>query len=344
MANNVFTLDSVGSFYNSHFICAKIDMEKGEGPAIAKRYQVKCYPNLLFIDENGNLVHRSAGTKEGDEFIAFGQKAMDPKGNFAYFKDQFEKNPNDGKATLAYLNVISNTCLNAEADEIVRKYFAMQPEKELINQSNWNLMQAFISDYKSKEFNYVVQHQADFFAVHTVDSILDWTMDVYQKNAKQLIRNLGKNPQNLASIEELKTAVKSAHLKNEERILFGIDIPLLAAQKEWKGYESLVMEKGDKFIVGNGMVNNVAFNIAEHSENNAALNKVQGWMRKVLDDKKEGQRWYYYDTYATILFKLKLKEEAKYAAQQAIQLARRENVPAADYQVTVELLEKIEKM
>jgi thioredoxin-related protein len=29
---------------------AKIDMEKGEGIELAKQYDVRCYPNLLFVD------------------------------------------------------------------------------------------------------------------------------------------------------------------------------------------------------------------------------------------------------------------------------------------------------
>ena len=50
MAKTVFTNDAVADFYNFSFINAKIDMEKGEGIEIAKQYEVKCYPNLLFME------------------------------------------------------------------------------------------------------------------------------------------------------------------------------------------------------------------------------------------------------------------------------------------------------
>ncbi len=33
---NIFPLKTVGDYYNSHFINAKIDMEKGEGIELAK--------------------------------------------------------------------------------------------------------------------------------------------------------------------------------------------------------------------------------------------------------------------------------------------------------------------
>src|SRR5476649_1062437 len=43
MAKNVFTNDTVAEFYDKTFICAKIDMEKGEGPELAKKYEVRAY-------------------------------------------------------------------------------------------------------------------------------------------------------------------------------------------------------------------------------------------------------------------------------------------------------------
>ena len=38
MASNVFTNDTVGKFFNQHFISSKIDMEKGEGIKFAEKY------------------------------------------------------------------------------------------------------------------------------------------------------------------------------------------------------------------------------------------------------------------------------------------------------------------
>ena len=32
MANDVFTLEAAGNYFNKNFVCVKIDMEKGEGP------------------------------------------------------------------------------------------------------------------------------------------------------------------------------------------------------------------------------------------------------------------------------------------------------------------------
>lgn len=50
MVKNIFPLKSVGDYYNANFINAKIDMEKGEGIELAKKFGVKVYPSYLFIN------------------------------------------------------------------------------------------------------------------------------------------------------------------------------------------------------------------------------------------------------------------------------------------------------
>lgn len=76
MAANVFTDPSVGEYYNSHFINLKVDMEKGEGPELGRRYSVMGYPTLLFVDGNGEVVSRTMGGKAASDFIALGQKVV----------------------------------------------------------------------------------------------------------------------------------------------------------------------------------------------------------------------------------------------------------------------------
>ena len=76
MANNVFTKPNVGEFFNKHFINVKIDMEKGEGKELAKKYQVRAFPTLLFIDKNGNVVERTMGAKSPQVLLEIAQEVL----------------------------------------------------------------------------------------------------------------------------------------------------------------------------------------------------------------------------------------------------------------------------
>ncbi|HXH19909.1 MAG TPA: thioredoxin family protein [Chitinophagales bacterium] len=77
MATNTFTDAEVGTFFNEHFVNYKLDMEKGEGPAISMKYRVTHYPTYLFLDAAGNLKYRTMGYMIPDMFIQEGKKAVE---------------------------------------------------------------------------------------------------------------------------------------------------------------------------------------------------------------------------------------------------------------------------
>lgn len=76
MANNVFPVAEVGEFYNQNFINYKYDMEKGTGPVFANKYKITAYPTFLFIDGEGNVVHRALGGRDKNGLIALGEEAL----------------------------------------------------------------------------------------------------------------------------------------------------------------------------------------------------------------------------------------------------------------------------
>ncbi len=76
MANNVFTDKGVGEYFNKNFINYKFDMEKGEGPTFASKYQITAYPTLLFINAGGEVSYRQMGARDVAGFIKLGEDAL----------------------------------------------------------------------------------------------------------------------------------------------------------------------------------------------------------------------------------------------------------------------------
>ena len=73
LQKNVFTKKAVGDFYNEKFINVKMDMEKGEGPALSQVYPLEAYPTLLFIDGNGRVLKKVLGLQTPENLIAIGK-------------------------------------------------------------------------------------------------------------------------------------------------------------------------------------------------------------------------------------------------------------------------------
>jgi len=74
LAAGPFKEQANGDFFNQHFISLKLDAEK-EGRKAASRYQVRSYPTLLFVNGDGEIVHRGA-SRNGDDLIGFGKEAL----------------------------------------------------------------------------------------------------------------------------------------------------------------------------------------------------------------------------------------------------------------------------
>lgn len=66
----------VGEFYNASFINVAVDGEKGEGVELARKYGIKGYPSLIYIDKNGQLIAQTAGYRNPKQLIDIGKQII----------------------------------------------------------------------------------------------------------------------------------------------------------------------------------------------------------------------------------------------------------------------------
>ncbi len=53
MADNIFTRQEVGKYFNSNFVCVQVNVEAGENKVLTKKYNVTALPTMVFISRNG---------------------------------------------------------------------------------------------------------------------------------------------------------------------------------------------------------------------------------------------------------------------------------------------------
>ena len=76
MSKLTFTDSSVAAFYNSKFVNLKLDMEAGDGPSLQKKQGITAFPTLLFINGDGEAVHKAIGFQDAEHFLEIGSKAF----------------------------------------------------------------------------------------------------------------------------------------------------------------------------------------------------------------------------------------------------------------------------
>ncbi len=76
LQKNVFTRSDVGELFNKNFINVKVDMERGEGPQLARLFPLEAYPTLFFIEPSGKIVRKVIGYRTPEQLIKLGKSVL----------------------------------------------------------------------------------------------------------------------------------------------------------------------------------------------------------------------------------------------------------------------------
>lgn len=78
MVEKVFPQEICGSYINAQFIPIMLDVEDGEGPAIAEKYRVEIYPTYLILNPDGRKVGEIIGAdRDAARFIGSIKEIVD---------------------------------------------------------------------------------------------------------------------------------------------------------------------------------------------------------------------------------------------------------------------------
>ena len=337
MAKNVFTDDAVARYYNANLINAKIDMEKGEGIEIAKMYEVSCYPNLLFVDGNGNLVHRIAGSMTPKDFILLAENAKNPEKQFSTFVKNYEANKTNADFLLKYIDARESTCLDSK--EMVKTYFSLQKEEDLTSKANWEMINYHVNDRESNVFKYVLNNKKMFTDLYSEKEVNGKIDGVNQMALNTIIRT---KPFNEVLYKETKASIELFNTPDTKMIFLEADMLYAERTGNWDVYTKLAVNNVDNYYLKNPeTLNSIAWTFYEKVADKEGMIKAETWAKTACD---LNMSYANFDTYAAVLFKNNKKELALEAANKAIELAMKENYVAEDYASTTSLIEKIKAL
>jgi len=161
MEQEVFVRKEVADFFNKHFICLMVDMEKGEGIAIAKDNKIHGYPTQLYYSPGGDKVHSGVGSTTPDKFIVQGQTAMDDQSNYNGLRRRFIAGERDMEF-LKKLIYATNEVNHDTCEKALAMYWDMIPENDFFTKENYELFKYNETDINSKAFTFVYYHHDEF--------------------------------------------------------------------------------------------------------------------------------------------------------------------------------------
>ena len=179
LAKNIFTQDSVADFYNGNFVCFQIDMEKGEGPELAKKYSVAAFPTLLYIDAQGELKHCVVGYQQAGELIQNGRNALIGQNTLPDFQKRYEAGERDPEFVKEYIEALYKAYRPRLQREVATEYINTLSERDFYTRETWNIIIKNLSDPLSPVLKKVAANKFRFSQVvakDTIDIFLDYTL------------------------------------------------------------------------------------------------------------------------------------------------------------------------
>lgn len=314
MVKNIFPLKPVGDYYNANFINAKIDMEKGEGIDLAKKYNVKAFPTYLFINGDGEEVHRTLGYVEEKDFIQFAKDAGDPNKRLAALKQKFEKGEKDPE----FLKNLAGLTIYNDADfaaRVLERYFSA---KTTLDKDDVQMILQGTQSTESPLYKIFQTKKADIIKVFPVERY-----EAFDKNLK--ISNIFKKSYNVESKTWndsyfLTEAQKFLSKEEAEKILMKAKASRALRAKDFATYEKITLDLNQDYsALGSEELNALAWNFFENVTTKSSLETAVKW---ALESVKKKESYANTDTLANLYNKVGDKKNAKIWAEKSIELAK----------------------
>lgn len=344
MDRNVYTNDTIGEFFNDHFISVKMQMDSTlndpsnirklypDANKIRADYNITALPTFLFFSPDGKVVHKAVGYLKVSDFLTLGNDAIvKDKQNYTWYNAVLEKRSEEDVEISKITNLVKMAKSMDEkgighdiAINYIENRLLKLKENRLFTKTNIR----FIAD------NTESTDEPGFIFFEKNVGRIDETMESagYAHDLIcYLITNDYINPQIMRAKSSGTDSINwkqlysmlSAKYKEEY-----IDQALIAAKKTWfadKGdwnnyskYAVLYLNKFGKLMNAYDLTSNVWF-LFVHSTDKDELKVGIKWIKVLL--KQDPFNDNLFDTYANLLYKSGDTKKALELEEKAIQLA-----------------------
>lgn len=238
MAKNVFPQKEAGDYFNSKFVCWKVDMEKGEGPELAKKYEVAAYPTFLILNADGSLRATQVGSAPLDKFIKTIDALLNEEKGLPWYQQQFKDGNRDEAFLKDYMDLLDSRYLRNEKKQVTTTLLEGKTAEQIVADND--LFQRFMGGYYETEDEL-------FLAVYRLRSTIQEKYDdktlqkldlMWKAGARSYMDFAGREFKSFdeAGFETYKQKMQEYNVPDIEQI---VDATLVAVANYKKDYATL---------------------------------------------------------------------------------------------------------
>ncbi|MBS1567385.1 MAG: thioredoxin family protein, partial [Bacteroidetes bacterium] len=314
MRREIFPQKAVSRLYNSNFINVDLDMEKGEGIAFKNKYAVKAFPTFLYINGDGEVVHKTVGSCDALSFQQHALDAMSPHRNLRYLQSEYKNKPQDAALVSTYLAALGDAYETSAADSIALAYLQTKSTADWQQPANWELIKEYLSDASSPVFQSVVKDQTTYAKLYGTDVVETKIYQTYMAWPQHYLSYPAKEKAQLdrEGFDTFVAQVKKSRYAKKAEIEARAHLTVYFGLREWSSYAATVNGMLNDHIIpmtpaGAEWLYSYADMINRFAgDDKAVLNDAANWTKTIsynIKDISPANKATYLDLYATLLDK-----------------------------------------
>lgn len=231
MAKEIFPQKECGDAMNGQFVSIKIDMEKGEGVALAKKLDIKSYPTFIIFNADGTEVNRIVGgSVSASEFVTKLEQAMDPANSLSALESAYAET-HDFATGMKLVETMRAKGMDIRST--LRKVFDEGHEFERY-QERVLLYALSAADYRDPLFDHLMEYKPYFDRALGSERVNRIIFDSYRKDMYLVCDNREHN----YTVEDVRKAVMLTSLLNlptDDAQVHLVHVASFVIQKDWDG-------------------------------------------------------------------------------------------------------------
>jgi|GEM_PF-970765 len=336
MEQTAFVDPTVADWWNEHFVSLDVNTRSTDGAEVNKHYGVQMHPTFLFLDAEGNELHKIAGVYSPEEFLTQGKLVLSESNTLSAFHKKYENGERSGDFLLTYCYMLR------DADELdtlrVNDYLRTLQAGDYFKEKNKRFVYEYClhhfevyTPYGSAAFAHLLEHREGYdelFAPDQVSTRIVWILNsaIYQAIQRQ---DRGEFEKLVVLLEPYDTGESYALKEIDNRITGMISERHLVAGAHLSYYEFSADEKTYQKVRKNYLkliwndasdLNLFARGTCEHSIVEERLKLALKCANRAV---KLSPEFAHLDTQTWLLFTLKDYKKAVRQGEKAIEEAKR---------------------
>lgn len=245
MNENVFLQENVGDYMNQAFVCLKVNLEKGEGPELAKRMHISATPTFIILNGDGKEVGRFTGGCSAKAFI----QKITPyiTGNQSADMDKrFADGERSEEFLYAYLKTLEDSYKKDLCNDVAEALLDGKAEAFANDQKLVGVFIQHINNPFCPAFIYTAKHPEQLSATIGDMLVKIKLKTVWREYSHSLINNEnGQVTLDQAQMNKWLALMEECNVKEKEALRIKTLIRYNELKSDWNEYMKLCKEYAD---------------------------------------------------------------------------------------------------